>query len=217
MIKKIWKIIISSIVGVIMFWIIMIVVLSSLIVNAFTDDDRNSESDETFGKVVYNAKYTVIGWCFPVLGCSYANINNKHYPSYAGHTGVDINIGVIGKPVLAVSDGRVIISKAKLNGRGEYISYGEYVVIQCQTKEGNNLLTYYCHMSPGSRRVNAGDTVEKGQQIGVVGSTGNSSGPHLHFEVREAGRPINPLPFLESIVDSDEIESDTDIRDEGSD
>lgn len=215
MVSKFLKIIVSSIVGFIVFLIIIIVGLCSLVANAFSDDEiNNSESDEVYGKVVYNAKYTVMGWCFPVGDCSYANINNKHYPSYVGHTGVDINIGVTGKPVLAVADGRVIISMAKKNIFGNYVSYGEYVAIQHQMEDGSSLITYYCHMSPNSRLVNAGDTVVAGQQIGIVGTTGNSTGVHLHFEVRENGHPINPLPFLESIVDSDEINSDTDIRDD---
>lgn len=215
--KRLLLIIISSVSGGIVFLIIIIVVLSSLLIVSVTDDDKNSESDETFGKVIYNAKFTVTGWAFPVLGCSYASINNKSFPSYSGHTGVDINIGVVGKPVLAVDNGRVIISTAKRNSQGNYVSYGEYIVLQHQTDEGSNILTYYCHMSPNSRMVNAGDMVEKGQQIGVVGTTGNSSGPHLHFEVRQGGLVINPLPYLQSIVDSDELNTDTDIRDEGSD
>lgn len=214
MTKNFLKIIIGSIIGMLIFWIILIVCLNSMVVNAFSDEDKNSESDEVYGKVVYNAKYTVNGWCFPVAGCSYASINNKSYPSYFGHTGVDINIGVVGKPVLAVADGRVIVSTAKKNLLGNYVSYGEYIVIQHQTKENGLLLTYYCHMSPESRRVNAGDEVVAGQQIGIVGTTGNSSGPHLHFEVRQNGVPINPLPFLQSIVDSDELNTETDIRDD---
>lgn len=216
MIGNFFKIMIGSLIGIIIFWIILIVCLGSLTVNAFTNDEK-FENDEAYGKIVYNAKYTVTGWCFPVGGCSYANINNKFFPSYAKHTGVDINIGVIGKPVLAVADGRVIISTAKRNKNGLYVSYGEYIAIQHQDPNAGMLVTYYCHMSPNSRTVNAGDNVIAGQQIGVVGSTGNSTGPHLHFEVRKNGAILNPLPFLQSIVDSDELNTETDIRDEGSD
>lgn len=215
MVSKFLKFIISSIVGFVIFLIIIIVGFTSLVSNAFSDEDiSNAESDEVYGKLIYNAKYTVTGWCFPVGDCSYANINNKTYPSYSGHTGVDINIGVVGKPVLAVADGKVIISMAKKNIFGNYVSYGEYVAIQHQLENGKSLVTYYCHMSPNSRLVNAGDTVVAGQQLGIVGTTGNSTGIHLHFEIRENGQPINPLPYLQSIVDSDEKESDSDIRDD---
>lgn len=152
------------------------------------------------------------GYIFPVQGLSKANINNKTYPSYAGHTGVDVNINVIGKNVVAVKAGTVEISKAisgsiknyDSNGNciGSYSSYGEYVVIN----HHDGTMTLYGHMKPGSRTVKVGDTVKQGQVIGVVGNTGNclprptasnpSAGTHLHFEVRVNGRPVNPLPYL---------------------
>ena len=57
-------------------------------------------------------------------------------------------------------------------------------------------MTLYAHMLAGSRRVIRGQSVAQGQVIGTVGSTGNSTGPHLHFEVRVKGRCVNPLPYL---------------------
>ena len=132
------------------------------------------------------------GYIFPVRGLSKANINNKNYPSYAGHTGVDVNIGVTGKDVVAVKAGTVVISTAKINSEGDYFSYGEYVVIS----HGDGTMTLYGHMLANSRKVKVGDKVSQGQTIGTVGSTGNSSGTHLHFEVRINGKPVNPLPYL---------------------
>ncbi len=152
------------------------------------------------------------GYIFPIPGLSKANINNKTYPSYSGHTGVDININVIGKNVVAVKDGTVEVSTAKLgsissydsNGkriRG-YSSYGEYVIIN----HHDGTSTLYGHMLPDSRRVVAGQEVKQGQIIGTVGNTGNcqprptpsrpTAGTHLHFEVRIKGSPVNPLPYL---------------------
>lgn len=152
------------------------------------------------------------GYIFPVAGLSKANINNKSYPSYAGHTGVDVNINVIGKNVVAVKDGTVEISTAKKgsiknydsNGNyvGSYSSYGEYIVIN----HHDGTMTLYGHMKPGSRKVSVGQKVKQGQVIGVVGNTGNClprptpsnplRGTHLHFEVRVKGSPVNPLPYL---------------------
>lgn len=132
------------------------------------------------------------GYIFPVAGCSLANINNKTYPSYTGHTGIDVNINVIGKSIVAVKSGTVVTSTALRNSSGGYRSYGEYVVIN----HHDGTMTLYAHMLAGSRTVSQNQEVAQGQVIGIVGSTGNSTGPHLHFEVRVNGRCVNPLPYL---------------------
>lgn len=140
------------------------------------------------------------GFIFPVAGCSKDNINNKTYPSYPKHTGVDVNRGVQEgvSQIVAVAAGKVIQSVALKNSNGTYRSYGEYVVIDHQ----NGLCTAYCHMYPNSRKVATGETVQQGQILGLLGTTGNSSGPHLHFEVRlgsnqtSNGNATNPLPYL---------------------
>lgn len=140
------------------------------------------------------------GYIFPVAGCSRANINKLVYPSYAGHTGIDVNIGVTGKSVVAAKSGTVTTSTALKNSNGTYRSYGEYVMIN----HGDGTVTLYAHMLAGSRKVKEGDKVSQGQVIGTVGSTGNSSGTHLHYEVRiltNSGgvysfKPTNPIPYL---------------------
>ncbi len=131
------------------------------------------------------------GFVFPVAGLSKANINNKNYPSYAGHTGVDVNINVKGKTIVAAQAGTVQRSRAYIEN-GKYYSYGECIVIN----HGGGIATLYAHGSPGSRRVSVGQTVQQGQAIMTVGTTGNSSGEHLHFEVLKNGYPVNPLPYL---------------------
>ena len=132
------------------------------------------------------------GYIFPVAGLSKANINNRNYPSYPGHSGVDVNINVVGKSVVAVKSGTVEISTALRYSDGSYRSYGEYVVIN----HHDGTMTLYAHMLSGSRTVSEGQSVSQGQVIGTVGSTGRSTGTHLHFEVRVNGRAVNPLPYL---------------------
>lgn len=140
------------------------------------------------------------GFIFPVAGCSKDNINNKNYPSYKGHTGVDVNRGVQEgvSQIVAVAAGKVIQSTALRDSSGGYISYGEYIIIDHQ----NGLCTAYAHMYPNSRKVAVGDTVQQGQIIGILGNTGKSTGRHLHFEVREGSKQlynthaVNPLPYL---------------------
>ena len=112
---------------------------------------------------------------------------------YANHTGVDFSgPGISGKPVLAAKSGTVVTSTALKNSNGTYRSYGEYIVIN----HHDGTMTLYAHGAPGSRLVSAGQKVSQGQQIMSVGTTGNSTGYHLHFEVRVNGVPVNPAPYL---------------------
>lgn len=98
------------------------------------------------------------------------------------HHGVDL-AAPSGTPVYATADGQV--------GRAQYFgSYGNYV----QIEHGGDLETRYAHLS--SYTVSAGDTVRKGDLIGYVGSTGRSTGPHLHYEVRVEGESVNPIPYM---------------------
>lgn len=98
------------------------------------------------------------------------------------HSGIDISAGM-GTPVCAADSGVVIVSG--WNG-----GYGKMVVID----HGNHISTLYGHNSV--LRVNVGDKVTQGQIIALSGSTGLSTGPHVHFEVRVDGRPANPLSYL---------------------
>ena len=100
------------------------------------------------------------------------------------HKGVDL-AGPTGTPVRATADGTV--------GRAEwYSSYGLYVSLE----HGGSIETRYGHMS--RLNVAAGQQVHKGDIIGYVGSTGRSTGPHLHYEVRIAGQAVNPVPYMQS-------------------
>jgi murein DD-endopeptidase MepM/ murein hydrolase activator NlpD len=101
---------------------------------------------------------------------------------YEFHAGMDIN-GERGDTILAPAKGRVV--KAGWQG-----GYGNLIEID----HGNGLSTRYGHLSRIG--VQIGDTVERGQLIGLIGSTGRSTGPHLHYEVRLGDKAINPRRFL---------------------
>lgn len=102
---------------------------------------------------------------------------------YAGHTGVDFACAS-GSAVVAVESGVVLISEDLTDANGNYRSYGRYIVIAHDKKNsaGNYVFSLYAHNS--SRVVSKGDRVKKGWTIAYSGSTGNSTGPHCHFEVR---------------------------------
>jgi murein DD-endopeptidase MepM/ murein hydrolase activator NlpD len=106
------------------------------------------------------------------------------YHYYRTHDGVDIG-AKYGTNILAADSGTVLTSAYSS-------SYGNYVVLS----HGNGMTTLYAHMS--SRKVKEGDTVYKGATIGLVGSTGASTGPHLHFEVAKNGSRIDPLKYFSS-------------------
>ena len=129
------------------------------------------------------------GYIRPIVGYSIT----CGWMGYSGHTGVDFSgSGISGKPILAAKAGTVVTSTALKYANGNYRSYGEYIVIN----HHDGTMTLYAHGAPGSRLVSAGQTVSQGQQIMSVGTTGNSTGYHLHFEVRVNGRPVNPTPYL---------------------
>ena len=120
-------------------------------------------------------------WVWPVPVC------HRVYQDYhSGHRGIDISSGpepVLGKPAVAANGGEVIFA-------GWYYNYGYTVKIQ----HDNGLVTVYAHLESVS--VEVGQRVAAGQEIGKVGNTGNSFGPHLHFEVIKNGVKVNPLNYV---------------------
>lgn len=122
---------------------------------------------------------------WPTSGPIVSGFGYRTHPVYGTtrfHAGVDID-GACGQPIFAGEDGTVI-SAAYNSG------YGNATVID----HGDGLSTLYAHQS--SLGVSSGQSVSRGQQIGVVGTTGLSTGCHLHFEVRINGEPVDPVPYL---------------------
>jgi murein DD-endopeptidase MepM/ murein hydrolase activator NlpD len=134
----------------------------------------SSGSGQGTGSLIYPVNGPItspFGWrIHPILG----------YKKF--HTGVDFGVGY-GTPILAADSGTVIYS-TWMGG------YGNVIIVD----HGDGLSTLYAHQS--SLAVGTGARVTRGQTVGYVGSTGFSTGPHLHFEVRVNGNPVDPMGYL---------------------
>ena len=131
---------------------------------------------------------------FTIITTSFGEVYNLVDPAGSAHTGADIaGAGINCTPIYAIQSGVVTTS-----GYSNY-GYGNYIIINHGECVDNNssYISLYGHCS--SLVVKEGETVEKGQLIAYVGTTGNSTGPHLHLEVRENGQRVDPLQFFPSI------------------
>jgi len=117
-----------------------------------------------------------------VLRSSFGGRSDPFSGEGAFHTGIDL-AAPVGTSVRASADGVVV--SAAWSG-----AYGKLVVVD----HGNGLQTYYAHLS--SFLVIPGEEVRRGQTIALSGSTGRATGPHMHYEVRLAGTPVNPYKYL---------------------
>lgn len=125
----------------------------------------------------------ILAW--PVNGPVTSPFGYRIHPIFGTrklHTGIDISASS-GTPIKAAGSGTVLIA-------GSYGGYGNAVVID----HGGGLATLYAHQSKVA--VSVGQTVSTGQVIGYVGCTGYCTGPHLHFETRENGVPVDPMKYL---------------------
>jgi len=150
------------------------------------DNGENSEIDNEIAAIRKTADPAYL----PTMWAHLGKINNefgfRRNPfggrSYEFHPGMDID-GERGDMVLSPANGTVVWA-------GYKGGYGNLVEID----HGNGLTTCYGHMSKLEAEV--GETITRGQLIGYIGSTGRSTGPHLHFELRLNDKPINPRHFL---------------------
>ncbi len=149
-----------------------------------------AEIDEIYRQLTSSGDYIggILAW--PVPG--YTNISSEFGLRFGGsdnHTGFDISTGsnssnIYGKSIVAANTGTVVFVKHGTTG------YGKYLIID----HGGGFTTLYAHTS--SILVSVGDKVSRGQTIAKVGSTGWSTGPHLHFEVRINGVAKNPRNYF---------------------
>lgn len=147
--------------------LLMIILLEKLVELQMEGDP--SETSGTQNALSFNPKSEPSGR--PVGGV----LTQDYHP---GHNGLDFGI-VVGTPVETTMDGKV--AYAGWNNQG----YGNLVIV-----ENGDYKTYYAHLS--SIPVSVGDTVTAGTTIGLSGNTGNSTGPHLHYEIRKNNVPIDP-------------------------
>lgn len=148
-----------------------------------------SRADETGAARRIGSTASNIPSIWPVVGALRSGVGMRNNPfggsSVEYHKGQDISAPT-GTPVSATADGVVIIARwVKGYGNGIYIDHG------------NGITTRYGHLS----RIDVveGQPVKRGQHLGLVGSTGRSTGPHLHYEVRINGQPTSPLPYLPAL------------------
>ncbi len=129
------------------------------------------------------------GFIRPISGPITSPFGYRIHPIFKSrifHSGIDIG-GPNGGAIKASNSGKVIYS-------GWYGGYGKVVILDHGVINGRPITTLYAHMS--SIAVSNGQHVVKGQTVGREGSTGYSTGPHCHFEVRENGKPVNPFNYI---------------------
>ncbi len=128
------------------------------------------------------ARYVNTPSRWPLFGRVVSRFGYRVYPWRGFHTGLDIS-GRYGAPIRVTADGRVTFA-------GWQKGYGRTIMVD----HGYGKTTLYGHCSSLAAKV--GQNVKKGQVVAYVGNTGYSTGPHLHYEVRNAGRPVNPVAYL---------------------
>jgi len=131
-----------------------------------------------------------IRWPFPTAVPISSGFGDRVAPCRycsSDHKGVDFTPGN-GSPIYVIADG--VVTASEFGG-----GYGQYAYIEHQIN-GQTILTVYAHMQRGSSPLQVGDRVSVGDFIGLVGNTGTSTGPHLHFEVRINGEYVDPFAWL---------------------
>jgi murein DD-endopeptidase MepM/ murein hydrolase activator NlpD len=147
-------------------------------------DEITNFYEKYLGRIAYNLSYTPLG--LPFQGTITSTFGHRENPfggeNVETHKGLDIS-GPLGSPVKAMAKGEVEFAGV----RG---GFGNCIIL----KHANGYETLYGHLS--KMLVKPGDQINIGQEIGKIGSTGRSTGPHLHYEVHKNGQKINPQSFL---------------------
>jgi murein DD-endopeptidase MepM/ murein hydrolase activator NlpD len=178
--------------------------LASLVVNTLAAGAARAVGNLTEPKCVSAGEISASGWTVPLKGPVGSGFRTASRPT---HQGVDIIVGK-GTPIHAAAAGTVIrmrcnahvgnvLKSCDVDGSPSVLGCGWYVDIL----HAGGFITRYCHMVQRPM-VNVGDQVAPGQQIGLSGTSGHSSGPHLHFETHingeeESNGAVNPITFMQ--------------------
>ncbi len=149
------------------------------------EQDRIRDAINAEASLGWTPVVSTSGWVRPVPGAVTSGFGARLHPIlgyYRMHTGWDMSAG-FGDPISAAASGTVILA-------GWFGGYGNCVVVD----HGGGVSTLYAHQT--SVAVSYGDSVSAGDVVGYVGSTGLSTGAHLHFEVRVGGNPVDPSGYL---------------------
>ncbi|MDY0946131.1 M23 family metallopeptidase [Frigoribacterium sp. CFBP9039] len=157
--------------------------VSTIVVNEYASTSSSTFTNDVAGTVQWPFQTGV-----PISsGFGARQVSNCSFCS-TFHQGLDFIPGA-GSPIQAIADGTVSAVTGPSGAFGNHVEI-EHVV------DGQKVTSTYSHMQSGSVEVSVGDTVTVGQIIGAVGSTGNSTGAHLHFEIHLNGVPVDPYPWL---------------------
>ena len=157
--------------------------LALLLATVAEEGPRLRELERVIGRTGEVVNALPLRW--PIRGRVNSEFGRRSSPwggAAERHDGLDISVP-LGTPVMCPAPGRVVVA----GGGGDY---GRHIMID----HGNGVRSLYGHMSKVD--VRAGQLVEKGTVLGLTGSTGRSTGPHLHYELRVAGKAVNPRKFL---------------------
>jgi murein DD-endopeptidase MepM/ murein hydrolase activator NlpD len=183
------KYVLYTFIGILLLPVIAVLVVANTGIPAVSDklasvnvDSHRVEIHDPSGKVIATIDATTI---WPVSGVVTLEFGESNLPFQPIHTGIDI-AHKTGDPITTFMKGKVLSVNHLSWG------YGNYVVID----HGNNITSLYAHLSVIT--VDAGQDVQPGDVIGKEGSTGWSTGPHLHFEIRVFGVPVNPRTLVMS-------------------
>ncbi|MGX5680020.1 M23 family metallopeptidase [Schumannella luteola] len=134
-------------------------------------------------------EYSLVQWPVPAVTTMTSGYGYRDCSGCSSdHKGIDLTPGE-GYPIQSIADGVVVLAEESDSGLGVHVVV-EHVI------DGQKVQSVYAHMQFGSLQVAVGDTVTMGQQLGTVGNTGASTGPHLHFEIIVDEVQINPLDWL---------------------
>lgn len=205
---KIKLIIMGVIIVVFLIMLLPVIILASIGNNTEDEEESTNTTESSSVVVTSDDMYQYVNGQFPMPFETWDTNRDVITSRFSGnrtltvdgvtqtkpHTGIDLVCVSKSNPkICAVKEGKVVVAIAGTT------SYGNYVVIEHHT-EDKTFYTLYGHMKEGSIMVAVGNEISQGQVLGIMGSTGYSTGPHLHFEVRldnnSSNNAVNPYPYL---------------------